>query len=446
MRWKFILFAVLLGCGSTPYTSLQDKCNLADEKAFLLGWSQDLYLWYRELPAVDASKYSDPVAYFGQLRTRATTPSGAPKDKFHFTYPTSVWQQLSQSGTEGGYGISWAEFAQAPPRVFFVAFVEPGSPADQAGIKRGARLLTVDGVDIVSGDPPPLNAGLFPAGAREAHTLEILDYGAASSRSVTMVSKIITTPSVRDVTVVAGSVGYMNFNDHSAQAEQLLYNAFLQLQSQGITDLVLDLRYNGGGYVAVASEAAYMISGAAGKVFDKGQWNDKHPERASTELFRSAAPGAPFPLTAGTPLPHLDLPRVYILTNNQTCSASEAIINGLRGVDVNVVLIGSTTCGKPYGFIPQDNCGTTYFSIEIEGVNAKGFGDYADGFPPTCQVADDFGHALGDPAEGMLAAALQHRQDGTCPAASFNPEAKRSFDSRVSVGNSALRGLRIVGR
>ena len=79
----------------------------------------------------------------------------------------------------------------------------------------------------------------------------------------------------------------------------------------------------------------------------------------------------------------MNLSRVYVLTGGTTCSASESIINGLRGVDVEVIQIGSTTCGKPYGFYPEDNCGTTYFSIQFKGVNAAGFGDYADGFSPS---------------------------------------------------------------
>jgi hypothetical protein len=69
-----------------------------------------------------------------------------------------------------------------------------------------------------------------------------------------------------------------------------------------------------------------------------------------------------------------------VLTTAGTCSASEAVINGLRGIDVEVNLIGGETCGKPYAFVPQPNCGTTYFAIQTQGVNNKGFGDYADGF------------------------------------------------------------------
>ena len=89
-----------------------------------------------------------------------------------------------------------------------------------------------------------------------------------------------------------------------------------------------------------------------------------------------------------------------------------------------MIQVGSTTCGKPYGFYPTDNCGTTYFSIQFRGVNAKQFGDYPDGFSPAntvgaagvsvpgCSVADDFAHALGDTAEGRLAAALNYRATG----------------------------------
>src|SRR5205814_1836239 len=128
-----------------------------------------------------------------------------------------------------------------------------------------------------------------------------------------------------------------------------------------------------------------------------------------------------FSVSRGTPLPTLNLSRVFVLTGAGTCSASESIINSLGGVGVQVIQVGSTTCGKPYGFFPQDNCGTTYFSIQFKGVNAVGFGDYTDGFSPNntlgvagtlvpgCSVADDFSRALGDPNEARLAGALGYR-------------------------------------
>ena len=108
----------------------------------------------------------------------------------------------------------------------------------------------------------------------------------------------------------------------------------------------------------------------------------------------------------------------------------EALLEAVSGVNVEVIQVGSTTCGKPYGFFAFDNCGTTYFSIQFRGVNAQGFGDYTDGFSPNntvgpvgsltpgCSVADDFTNALGDPMEGRFAAALEYRNSQTCPTPS----------------------------
>ncbi len=259
---------------------------------------------------------------------------------------------------------------------------------------------------------------------------------------------VISTPvqNVQVITTPIGPVGYIQFNDHIATAEDQLIDAIETLQNGSVTDLVLDIRYNGGGFLDLASELAFMIAGTgrtAGKTFEQLQFNDKHPARdpVTGELlapipFHDATVG--FGSTSGQPLPMLNLARVFVLTGSGTCSASESIINSLRGIGVDVIQIGSTTCGKPYGFYPQDNCGTTYFSIEFRGVNNVGFGDYTDGFSPDntvsgagtripgCSVADDFNHALGDQAEARLAAALGYRMSGAAacgPATGIGPRA-----------------------
>ena len=239
---------------------------------------------------------------------------------------------------------------------------------------------------------------------------------------------------VRTISTSSGLVGYMLFNDHIATAEAELVDAVSSLKAANITDLVLDIRYNGGGYIAIASELAFMIAGnsrTAGLAFERIVFNNKHAAFAPIP-FLATTEG--FSVSSGQSLPALNLARVFVLTGSGTCSASESIINGLRGAGVQVIQIGSTTCGKPYGFTPQDNCGTTYFSIQFKGVNAAGFGDYTDGFSPAntagvagtlvpgCSVADDFTHGLGDAAEARLAAALGYRASTSCPAPSgFGP-------------------------
>ena len=416
--------------------------TLADEKAWVRAYIDETYLWYQDVRALSASTldpnaYATPVAYFDVLKSSAITASGRPRDRFHFTYDTPTWIALSRSGQSYGYGFEIALLSTTPPRQAIVAFTDPGTPASAASITRGAQILTVDGVDLVNNGTQAgvdiLNAGLFPSAAGN-HTFTIRDLGATTTRSVTLAAGTLTSTPVQNVKTLPApnnQVGYMLFNDHIATSEVQLINAINQLKTAGVTDLVIDIRYNGGGYLDIASELAYMVAGPAqtsGKFFEQLSFNDTNPfgltDAQRTTPFQSVGLDFVKGTTANQPLPYLGLSRVYVLTGSNTCSASESIINGLRGAGVTVNQIGTTTCGKPYGFYPQDNCGTTYFAIQFQGVNQLGFGDYADGFAPTCTVADDFNHALGDPAEARLAMALGHRTSASCVPASGQGMAK----------------------
>jgi len=428
-----------------PYTDVQGQA--LDERNWLRSWSHDLYLWYDEIIDQNPENFQT-LAYFDQLKTHAITPTGNLKDKFHFTFDTEAYRVLTQSGVAVGYGATFGIIQASPPREIVVAFTEPDSPATSApaNLIRGARLVQLDGIDVLNGDDPDgLNAALFPKEAGEIHEFVVQDPGSSTTRAFSMTAQEVTSVPVQNVTILetqTGNVGYMQFNDFIRPAEQQLIDAMNQFNAAGITDLVLDLRYNGGGLLAIASELAYMIAGpvaTSGRTFEQLEFNEKHP-------FFDPVTGLPldpipfidtavgFSAMTGLPLPVLNLQRVFVLTGPGTCSASESVINGLRGVDVEVIQIGSTTCGKPYGFYPTDNCGTTYFSVQFRGINDKGFGDFTDGFSPEntalsegtpipgCSVADDFTHLLGDSEEGKMSAALQYRVDGSCPAASgFGP-------------------------
>jgi hypothetical protein len=410
------------GIDASGVTFPDKQGTLQDEMKFLRGWIDTTYLWYDEVPTtVYMADYTNTLDYFAALKTPATTASGRLKDRFHFTYTTAEWDALNNASQNVGYGITWAANQSTAPRTWLAAIIEPGSPADKAGIVRGDLLADIDGVDFVNTTTAAgidtLNAGLSPAAAGETHTLTIKR--GTTTFDARMLAAVVTTTPVKNVKVIdtpTGKVGYLSFEDHNAVSEQQLINAITTLKAGGATDLVLDMRYNGGGLLYIASELAYMIAGptSAGKTFEQEIYNDKTAPDAPTP-FMSTAYG--FSARAGTALPYLGLKRVAVLTTADTCSASEAVINGLRGIDVQVDVIGATTCGKPYGFFPQDNCGTTYFSIQFKGANAKGYGDYADGMAPTCTVADDMTHALGDPSESLLATALTYRTSNTCPVA-----------------------------
>jgi carboxyl-terminal processing protease len=364
----FAAMCVTPRTGTDPATGkayLDRPGTALDERNWLRSWNNDLYLWFGEVRDQDPAGFGSDAAYFDVLKTSATTASGKPKDRFHFTYPTAAWEALSQSGVAAGYGMTIVVIAASPPREVMVAYTEPGSPAAiaPASIARGAQILTVDGVDLVNASDQAsvntLNAGLSPKTSGESHTFSIMDTGAATARTVTLVSGNITETPVQNVQVIptaAGdAVGYILFNDHLATAESELVAAVTQLKSAGVHDLILDIRYNGGGYLDIASEVAYMIAGptpTTGQTFELTQFNSKHPTvnpvTQATIMpvgFHTTTQG--FSGTAGQALPTLNLPRVFVITGAGTCSASESIINSLEGVNVQVIQIGSTTCGKP---------------------------------------------------------------------------------------------------
>lgn len=446
-----------------PYGDVQG--SLTTEKLWIRGFVNETYLWYQDVVPLDpatftigaSAPYINPSdnrssmftlasnrdvvdAYFNSQRSLQLTSSGKPRDQFHFTYGTEEWIAMSTAGSSLGFGFELAMVSKSRPREVRVAYVQPATPASANGLARGAKFISVNGVDVANGAPDTLNEGMFSPTAGKSYSFEVLDVGSSIPRTITMVAATVTSTPVQNVRTLPApydKVGYMQFNDHISTAESQLIAAINQLNAAnngtGVSDLVLDLRYNGGGLLSIASELAFMIAGPAttsGKVFERYAFNDKNPFNVSTAqstmAFHSKTQG--FSVEPGQALPNLGLRRVFVLTGSGTCSASEAIINGLTGAGVEVILVGNATCGKPYGFYPQDNCSVTYFAVQFQGVNQLGFGDYADGFVPGgtgspanqlkgCVVADDLSKPLGDSAEARLAAALQYRENGTCPPA-----------------------------
>jgi carboxyl-terminal processing protease len=471
--------AVGIACSSSsapPYARYAERCvsprpgtsdvpgTLTDEKNWLKAWTDDLYLWYTEVPPNDPAAFATPEDYFNVLKTPLKTPSNNDKDRFHFFMSTAEWQAFANSGATVGYGIDWAIVAPSPPREVRVGYVQPNTPGANAQprpLVRGTQIVNIDGQAVVNGDKDVLNAGLGPSSANPTHHFDVL-YPDNTTASVTLTAVNVTENPVPIVKVFPGkvagtNVGYILFSDFIATSEDLLVNAIKSFKGPPqVDELILDIRYNGGGFANIASELAYMISGPStgGKTFEKLTFNNKHP--SFDPVTGNPLVPLPFLTTAqgfSTPsnvvLPTLGLTRVFVLTAAGTCSASEAVMNGLIGVGVNVVQIGATTCGKPYGFYPFDNCATTYFSIQFQGVNAQGFGDYTDGFVPGgsgtgvagvpgCVVPEDFAHELGDPADARIVAALnwaasQNTCSTTAAAFAAQQRAALSFSSADAI-------------
>ncbi len=455
------------GLDSEGHAFTDTQGTLLDEKNWLRSWTHQTYLWNTEVvdsnPALSSGTAID---YFNTLKTNALTASGKAKDYFHFTEATADYLAAQDSAATASYGATFAVLSATVPRDVRVAYTDAGTPASAVvggttNMVRGTQVLSVNGIDLVNGGTTQaqvdaLNNGLFPATAGTTTTFVVRDPGATATRTVTLTSANLVSKAVNRTRIVTDSagnkVGYILFNTFSPySSESDLVTAIQTAQAGNVKDLVLDMRYNGGGLLAVASELGYMVAGntrTTGHAFEKLSFNaaagslDPVTGEVNAPIpFYNSAVG--FSVAQGTALPSLNLPRVFVLTTDETCSASEATINGLRGVGVDVVQIGGKTCGKPYGFYPQDNCGTTYFSIQFQGVNDIGFGDFADGFIPAnststtgvkisgCAVADDYSHELGDSSEALLSAALGYGSGGTCPAVTASAVAARAASAKT---------------
>ncbi|WP_323816011.1 S41 family peptidase [Cellvibrio sp. NN19] len=428
-----------VGVSSITGIPFPDKKGTSlQEKQFLRSWSFETYLWFEDLPDINPNNSDTPQTYFNRLVSNERTASGSYKDNFHFYEPTED-EEAWTAGITYGYGLN-LKVNWNIPRTITVVYSDTGSPAATKNIKRGAKIIAIDGLSVATMNENTLINALYPSQINAAHEFELQDVGASNTRKVTLESASLATDSVSVAKAIdhnGSKVGYVQFNTFIPDAQDKWVAAINNLSQAGVTDLVVDMRYNGGGYIAVASQVAYMIAGSytTGKVFYQDVANSKMPREAAWDFINTGLYGTNKYLV----LPTLNLPRVYVLATSGTCSASELVINSLRGIGVSVYLIGDTTCGKPYGFIPQPNCGTTYYTIQFKAVNAKGFGEYSDGFIPSatdngldkvkgCVVADDLNHELGDPNEKLLAAALQLRATGACPTTASSRMQKTSVE------------------
>lgn len=393
-------------------------CDLGARKAWLRDYMDDWYFWYRISPRPNPEPFETVDAFFDALLYGGTDPS-FPRDRWSGFQSTESFNRFFGDGQALGYGLSvnGLEAVEVPGTPLYVRYVEPLSDAARQGVRRGDEVRSIDGVpaaDLIRQVADNRFTVLSPTAAGTTATLVLRSGGVDRS--------VVVRADVFALTPVAGSavytsqggrrIGYLAVKDMISQAERGLDAAFQGFRQQGVQDLVLDLRYNGGGLVSMATTVASYIAGrrGSGQVFSALLYNDKQAEANS----------ASFRLT--NPANSLDITRVFVLTGPRTCSASEQVINGLRGVlgpggaaGVQVVTIGDTTCGKPVGFLPQpDGCGTTYSVVNFESVNARNEGRYWDGFAPTCPVSEDWTLPQGAGNDPLVATAAYYADTGSC--------------------------------
>jgi len=406
-------------------------CTAARQKSWVRSNLNEDYLFYREAPLTRI----EPETFGGSVIDlfKAYTTGGLPqKDRFSFVITQAEADAAFLAGVSTDIGVTLAR--DPATKQIRIAFVEPNGPAFAAGLRRGMQLKSVNNTALPTADNQPVLSqdqfnAMFasPEGA-------VVTVGVTSPPDTTETLFTLTiasfndtpvlTAKVLDGTAAAGKVGYLAHTSFVAPiAETQLADAFKTFANAGVTDLVVDLRYNGGGYIFIASQLAYMVAGnarSAGKTFEAFVYNDKRSAENQSEPFRSTITNFLNPTNPrqGEALSQLNLNRVFVLATGNTCSASEAFVSALRGVDVEVVMVGSTTCGKPYGFSQENNCTLSYFPLEFEGRNQKGQVVPVTGLTPSpsCTTTDDLDHELGDPSERMLSSSISYMVNGVCPA------------------------------
>jgi carboxyl-terminal processing protease len=378
------------------------SCAVADQKSWLRAYMNDRYYWY-DKQGQPKDSAAGPAEYLDSLVSK-------PIDRYSFTQSTTSFLQLFQEGERlgWGYSLAWADAAQT---ILKFSLIEPLGPLALAGVQRGDQVISIDNFT-----PQQIVNGVLTAPTSEASPRTfVVRNSAGVERTILLAARLfklspVLTRKVVDVATATGNrkVGYLAYNEFISPGNAALGEAFNFFATQNVTELVLDLRYNGGGSVNVSRDLASMIGGAGldGKVYADFRYNAKHSAENTPVRFRAAGlPGAAL----------ASLKRLVVITSEDSASASELVINSLRPY-MEVVLIGDTTYGKPYGSQPREACDVTYAIIVTESFNALGQGGYSDGIAATCKVPEDLSVPLGDAAEGRLSAALSYIQTGACPA------------------------------
>lgn len=416
-----MLLAACGGGGGDAGTPPPLSCSVAGQQDWLSTYMDDWYYWYRLSPKPSPAGFASVDAYFNALLYGGgdLIPNGGgarwPADRYSYHQTTESFNRFYGAGQTLGYGVAVAglevtEPTPQPALPLYIRYIEPQSPAATAGLVRGERVMSINGVAASSVISANDFSALSPNAAGDRLTL-VVRSAAGLDRTVVLTAAVFSLTPVQNAQVVLStngrSIGYVQVKDMIDQASPALASAFATFRASGVQELVLDLRYNGGGLVAMGGTVASYAAGSRGngQLFARLLYNDKRASAYNQDfVFTNPAAWAGFA-------------KVYVLAGPRTCSASEQVINGLRGVGVNVVAIGDTTCGKPVGFLPQDNaCGTTYSVVNFEGVNARSEGRYFDGFAPTCLVAEDFSRPIGSTSDPLLVAAAHHADFGACPA------------------------------
>ncbi|PXY44232.1 S41 family peptidase [Flavobacterium hydrophilum] len=408
-------------------------------KDFIWRGLNEAYLWQADVPNLADNRfasqedfnsflkgYSEPEDLFEDLLNKPESkyPNDA-IDRFSWIVEdyTVLEQELSGITKNSGIDFKLSYIGDGSDNLAgYVRYIIPNSDASKKDIKRGDLFTKVNGTQLTVSNYEKLllksNSYTLSLAVINNNTLVLTGKSVKLTKTTLeenpiLINKIISSGSHK--------IGYLMYNGFYNEYDNALNQAFAELKSGGVTDLVLDLRYNGGGVVHSSTLLASMITGQfKGQVFSQRQYNPKQMALMDDEDLESLKERFTDKTNSGTALNSLNLNTVYIITTDNTASASELVINGLKPY-VNVVQIGGTTVGKNVGSNTiydspsllskaQINPAHKYAMqpLTFKITNKDNFGDYTGGLAPTFALEEKVSTygILGDPSEPLLNLAI----------------------------------------
>jgi carboxyl-terminal processing protease len=448
MNNKLYILIVLLGTTiSTLFTSCKGDDRSLEYRdtegvnSQIYSLMDSVYLWYNEIPASSKLNfYANPDVFFYTILS-----SKEKKNNSYYSWIEQKKVATKSIDESSSYGFEFMSYTTDTTRYARVLYVLPGSPASDAGLKRGDWILSFDGkkitssnyTELLTGSGIKLTLGVFTGNAKkpfaESGTLTLAAARAVNNDPI-FVNKVFTSNS-------GSKIAYLMYNRFSTGPgdnaddntyENELRQVFASYKSQNVQDFILDLRYNPGGYLSTSQLLSTMLvpSSALGKTFCVTKFNAKMNPAQYTFPFNSSL------IKDGA---NLNLSRLYVLVSNYTASASEALINGLKPF-MNVTLIGATTEGKNLGSQAYEfsEFNWTIHPIVCTIYNAEDKSDYASGFTPDVVLNESADYnafrELGNENEIMLKQALALINGASVTKAAST----RSVSIELNIGQSSL--------
>ena len=396
------------GSGSDSFVE-PSACSNDGQKQFVLDNLYAWYLWNDLLPAsLSIADYATPEELV-TLVTQTYGPrsaTGGPLDRFSSVGSLQADQQFFGEGKFEGFGFSW----RVENNDMRIVRVFAGSPIDSAGITRGQTVLTLNGrtyTDIAANEGV---SAFFDANDTVTFEMRRLDASTFSADATKAIVTIPPVPQWRAIDIGDGvpPVGYMELSTFISTADPVFDTVFADFIAAGVKDVVIDLRYNGGGLVSTAELLGDYLGGFAndGLVFSNTEFNADRAAANNSSTFFSRLGNS------------LDTTRFIVIASRGTASASELVTNSLIPY-ADVWIVGDNTFGKPVGQIGLEFCEKILRPTSFKTTNADLDGDYFDGLPVDCSAADSLDIPVGDAQDPNIVAAVSISETGACPVASL---------------------------